>query len=443
MVLFFWHERKRDVPIRKKSKEKEKQSLSEVWNEIIKEKKMTKFSKKAEVAQPSIIRELYKVWLIPGMKSMSSGTPSKATFPVKEFSEISAELYKEALSDPAKIDKIFAYGVSEGNEDLREVLKDRYMYRYKNGNPQTDDLQIFAGAQQVIDLTARTFLDDGDVVLVEEHSYGGAMNAFRGYGGRCVGVKSDKDGMIPESLEEALQRETNVKIIYVVATFQNPMGIVTSLERRKAIYDLAVKYDVMVIEDSPYFELRYSGEYIPSIKSMDTTGHVIFAGSMSKILAPGLRVGFAIANKEVLAKLTIGKQVEDMNNAGYTQSIVSEYLKKYDLDAHIDECCDLYRRKRDVMLKALDEKMSEFASWEAPDGGLFVWITLPEGVSGDALTQHLIDTQKLIVTPGSSFRPDMQDSNCIRINFSIPTEDQIVEYIDLLANGVKHFMSNR
>ena len=239
---------------------------------------MTKLAKRMVTAEPSIIRELYKVYGQPGIQSLSAGNPSVDTFPVKEIAEISKELYEECMNDPEMVKTLFSYGVTEGVGTLRDALKKRYMGRYHNGNPETDDLQVFTGAQQVIDLVTKCFVDVGDTVLVEEHSYQGAISTFWGYEGNVVGVKTDEDGIIPEALEEALKTEKNVKVIYTIPTFQNPMGIQTTLERRKAMYELAVKYDVMILEDSPYFELRYSGEYIPSIKSLDATGHVIFAG---------------------------------------------------------------------------------------------------------------------------------------------------------------------
>ncbi len=397
---------------------------------------MTNFAKRMETAEPSIVRELYKVWVLPGMHSLGAGNPSLQTFPVKEMEEISKKLYEECGKETSMVDAIFSYGVTEGDNPLRDVLKKRYMEHYKNGNMETDDLQIFTGAQQVIDLTAKCYVNAGDTVLVEENSYSGAISAFWGYEGRIVGVKTDEEGMDPEALEEALKKESNVKVIYLIPTFQNPMGIVTTLERRQAIYDLAVKYDVMILEDSPYFELRYSGEYVPSIKSLDRTGHVIFAGSLSKVVTPGVRLGFAIADKNVLAKLTIGKQCQDMNNPGYNQRIAARYMEEYDLDQHIQDCCKLYQRKRDVMMEALEQELSGKAAWTHPEGGFFVWLTLPDHISGDEFTRYLIDKKKLITVAGSAYRPDGSDVNAIRLNFSVPTEEEIRFCIGLIREAL-------
>ncbi len=400
---------------------------------------MTELAKRMETAEPSIVRELYKVWALPGMHSLGAGNPSLETFPVKEMGEISRKIYQECDSDTSMVDEIFSYGVTEGDHSLRRVLRRRYMEYYRNGSPDRDDLQIFTGAQQVIDLTAKCYLNAGDTVLVEEHSYSGAISAFWGYEGNVIGVKSDEQGLVPEALEAALKREKNVKLIYLIPTFQNPMGIVTTLERRKAIYDLAVQYDVMILEDSPYFELRYSGDYVPSIKSLDKTGHVIFAGSLSKILTPGVRLGFAIADRQVLAKLTIGKQCQDMNNPGYNQCVAARYMEEYDLDAHIQDCCQIYRVKRDAMMEALESELAGKATWTHPEGGFFVWLTLPEHISGDAFTRYLIDKKKLITVCGSAYRPDGSDVNAIRLNFSVPSQEEIRLCIGLIREALEEW----
>lgn len=401
---------------------------------------MTELAKRMYTAEPSVVRELYKVWTLPGMRSLGAGNPSIETFPVKEMQAISKKMYEECEGDPAAVDTIFSYGITEGDDLLREMLRKRYIKQYKNGNLETDDVQVFTGAQQIIDLVVKCYVNTGDTVLVEEQSYSGAMSSIWGYEGKAIGVKTDEKGMVPQALEEALKKEPNVKLIYLVPTFQNPMGIVTTLERRKSIYDLAVEYDVMILEDSPYFELRYSGEFVPSIKSMDKTGHVIFAGSLSKIMSPGVRLGFAIANKEVLGKLSIGKQCNDLNSPGYNQRLAAIYMRDYDLEAHIQECCDLYRAKRDVMLQSLDKYVKGKAVWTHPEGGFFIWLTLPESISGDEFTRYLINHKKLITVCGSAYRPDGSDVNAIRLNFSVPTDDEIRVGIQMIGEALDEFI---
>lgn len=399
---------------------------------------MTKFSKRMNTAEPSIVRELYKAWDIPGMRSLGGGTPDVETFPVKELSAISKNIF-DNCTNSKEISKLFSYSITEGDNTLRDILKKRYITGYGIGNLDQDDLHIFTGGQQIIDLTTKCFVNPGDIVLVEEKAYQGAISAFWSYEAVVKGVKTDESGMIPDALEEQLKKNTNVKLIYVVPTFQNPMGIVTTKERRRKIYELAKKYDVMILEDSPYFELRYSGEYVPPIKTLDDTGHVIFAGSLSKILAPGVRLGFCIANKAVVNKLTVGKQSQDMSNPGFLQQLVARYFLDYDMDAHIRDCCDVYRVKRDLMLKCLEKELSGKATWTKPEGGFFLWLTLPENVSGNSFSKYLLDQKKLITVCGSAYCPGGEDINAIRLNFSAPSKNEIEEDVKLIAKALDEF----
>lgn len=396
---------------------------------------MFEFAKRLDGLKPSIAREMYKVLGKPGYISFASGAPSADTFPVEEMILLAPEIYRE------KGREVNTYGISEGDPQLREALRKRYMDHYHNGVRGVDELQIFTGAQQIIDLTAKAMLNEGDVVLVEEHSYSGAMTAFRAYGGVLKGVAMDENGIIPEALEEALKTTENVKLIYLIPTFQNPMGISIPLERRRKIYELAVKYNKLIFEDAPYFELRYSGQYIPSIKSIDTTGHVLFAGSLSKIVSPGLRLGFAIASKEVLAKLTLGKQQQDLTSCPFAQQLAFRYLDRYDLDAHIQQCCDLYRSKRDVLLQCLEKEIGDIASFSHPEGGLFLWVYLPEGVSGNEVGLYLLNEKKLTLIPGSAYHASGEDIPALRLNFSVPTVEQIEEGVQRLGEGLREYMS--
>lgn len=395
---------------------------------------MFEFANRLNGIKPSIAREMYKVLGKPGYISFASGAPSAATFPNEEMAELAPEIYRELGA------KVNAYGITEGDPQLREILRCRYMDHYGFGSRETDELQIFTGAQQILDLTAKAMLNEGDVVLVEEHSYSGAMTAFRAYGAKLVGVPMDDMGMIPEALENALKTVANVKLIYLIPTFQNPMGVSMPMERRKEIYDLAVRYDKLLFEDSPYFELRYSGEYIPAIKTLDKTGHVLFAGSLSKIMAPGLRIGFAIACREVLAKLTLGKQQQDLSTNPFAQQMAFRYLSRYDLDEHIAQCCKLYREKRDVMLACLEKEIGGMASFSHPEGGLFLWVYLPEGVSGNAFGTYLLENKKLTTIPGSAYHAEGLDISALRLNFSVPNPDQIEAGVKLLGEGLREFL---
>lgn len=395
-------------------------------------------AKRMESAEPSIVKTLYAYDGLPGYLSMASGNPNVATFPVKEFEKITHEIFEDAKGDDDKTRALWAYGFVQGCTDLVDILKKRYMDGMGIGNKETDELQIFAGAQQVLDLMTRAYANEDEIVLVEDVTYGGALTAFWGYHAKTLGVPMDKDGIIPEELEKMCkQYGKKIKFLYTIPTFQNPMGVEWSPERRKAVYDLAVKYNFLILEDSPYFELRYSGEEPPTIKSFDTTGHVVFTSSMSKVMAPGLRIGFVIASKEVLFWLSRGKEVQDMNNSQLTQEIAARYMTEYDFSAHVKDNCKFYVHNRDVMMASLDKYLKGKATWTYPNGGFFLWVYLPEGISGDNLAKYLLEEEKLIILPGSLYRPDGKDVNAVRLCYSVCTPEQIDDAIQRFARGLE------
>ena len=401
-------------------------------------------AKRMESAEPSIVKTLYAYDGQPGYLSMASGNPNWVTFPVNEFEEITANIFKDIKGDEMKIKGMFAYGAVAGIPELIDALKQRYIVGMGIGNVETDDIAVFAGAQQLQDLLAKAYLNEDDICLVEEVTYGGALTAFWGYHAQTIGVPMDEDGIIPEELEKICQEYGDkIKLLYVIPVFQNPMGSEWTEERKKAVYDLAVKYDFLILEDSPYFEIRYEGENPKSIKSYDTTGHVIYGYSMSKILAPGLRIGLAIADKEVLFWLARGKEVQDMNNAQLTQMLAAKYLTEYDIDAHIKENIAFYDVNRKAMLDALDKYVGdvEGVKWTHPNGGFFLWVDLPEGISGDKFAEYLLTEEKLIILPGSLYRPDGKDINAVRLCYSVLSPEQITEGIERLGRGLKKMVA--
>lgn len=389
-------------------------------------------------AEGGAMSRIFAVFDYPDTLSLGDGVPDASTFPVEELKKMTIEAFEEA-DDPMTRSQLFSY-LDGGVPRLKEILIDRYMGKYNSGNPETDDIQLFGGAQQLLDFFAKVLINPGDTVIVEDSSYGGAMDSFREYQANVVGVAIDEDGIIPEALEEALKREKNVKFIYVIPTFSNPTGIQMSLERRKAVYDLAVKYDVIILEDSPYFELRYSGEYVPSIKSMDTTGHVVFAGSLSKIICPGIRIGYAIGPKDIMGALLMGKINNDISGPGIIQVAVAKYLDQYDLDEHIAKSCELYKVKRDAMLAALEREMGGIATWTKPEGGFFIWLSIPEGLSGTDFAVYCAEKKHVVLYPGANYHPKGEDVNAVRLNFSVPTEDQIDDCIKKVGDALKEFI---
>lgn len=401
--------------------------------------KMTKFADRiVPIPEGGVMSKIFAAFDYPDALSLGDGVPDASTFPVQELKAMTIEAFDEA-DDPVINNVLFSY-LDGGYPKLKEFIFDRCMNKYNTGNPEMDSIQLFGGAQQLIDLVAKIYCNPGDTIIVEDSSYGGAIFSFEEYQANVVGVPIDEHGIIPEALEETLKREKNVKFIYVIPTFSNPTGIEMSPERRKAVYDLAVKYDVMIFEDSPYFELRYSGDYIPTIKSMDTTGHVIFAGSLSKIICPGIRIGYAIGPKPVMDAILNGKINNDISGPGIIQVAVAKYLEKYDLDAHIAECCDLYRTKRDAMLAALEREMGDIATWTHPEGGFFLWLTIPEGLSGKDFAVYVAEKKHVVLYPGANYHPKGEDVNAVRLNFSVPTEDQIDDCIKKVGDALKEFI---
>ena len=289
-----------------------------------------KISDRIASLKPSAIREILKATAGGDVVPFSAGNPAPEAFPVDAVREITEDILAK---DPITA---LQYGISEGYTPLRETVK-KYMSEKHNVVSEDDDIIITSGAQQVIDLATKVLINEDDVVISESPSFIGALNTFRSYKGRLVGVDVEDDGMNMEMLEDVLKKESRAKFIYTIPNFQNPSGITMSWEKRQKLYELAQKYDVLILEDNPYGDLRYTGEDIPCIKTLDTDGRVIYSGSFSKILSPGIRVAFTIANKDLIAKMTVGKQASDVHTPVLNQMIVNEWMNNYDMQGHINK----------------------------------------------------------------------------------------------------------
>ena len=380
--------------------------------------------------KPSAIREIFKSLGTPGAISFSGGNPAPESFPVKEFAEISAEIFEKAPVAALQ------YSVTEGYPKLRELVAARQKERFSVGGDD-DTTIITTGGQQAIELACKVLCNEGDVVIAENPSFIGALNAFRSCGAKLVGVELENDGISLEGLEAALKANPNTKLIYLIPTFQNPGGITTSLEKRKAVYALAQKYDTMILEDNPYGELRFAGEEVPTIKSMDTDGRVIYCGSFSKILSAGMRIGFLCANEKLTAKIVVAKQVEDVHTNIFFQMMCTEYLTRYDLDDHIASIRALYRHKSALMLECLDREFPDYVTYTRPEGGIFLWCTLPEGMDMNALVKAAV-AEKVFVVPGTAFNCDQDaPSQSFRLNYSMPSDDDIVKGIAILGRIIR------
>ena len=382
-----------------------------------------KFSNKVLALKPNAIREILKSASDPGVISLSAGNPAPDAFPVEAIREISERLLRE---NPIGV---LQYGVSEGYQPLRDTLK-AYLRQKHNIGSDDDELIIVSGAQQVMDIAAKTFLNEGDVLICEAPSFVGALNTFRSYNTNLVGVTVEPDGMSMTELEKALDENPNAKLIYTIPNFQNPSGVTMSLEKRKKLYELAKAHGVLIIEDNPYGDLRYYGEDVPAIKSFDTDGIVIYSGSFSKVISPGIRVGFMTAPKAAMAKMIICKQGQDVHTAMWSQMLCNEFMNKYDYEGHLAYLRRLYTKKADLCMKLLDENVVPAGiKYNKVEGGLFIWCDLPEDVDMLGFCKELTE-RKVCVVPGNAFLTD-GDLPChsFRINFSTPTDEDLTQGI--------------
>lgn len=392
------------------------------------------FADRISSLAPSAIREILKVTQNPDVISFAAGNPAAESFPAAEIRDISEELlschYASALQ----------YGISEGYAPLREQMRNRIQTKYATGS-ERDDLIIVSGGQQGIEMTAKILCNAGDTVVCENPSFVGALNAFRSYGLNLHGIPVQEDGIDTEALEAYLRQDSRVRLLYVIPTFQNPSGVTMSLAKRQRLLELAEQYHFMILEDSPYFELRYSGADVPTIKSLDRDGHVIFVGSFSKIIAPGIRVGYVLADRTFISKLTVAKQVSDVHTNLFFQMVISEYLRRYDLDAHIASIRSLYVKKRDAMLDAAARFFPSEVYVGRPDGGLFVWCSLPQG--SDSMDFCNMASKRLVAAvPGASFCADEKEiSPSFRLNFSLPTEAQIESGMKILGETAEEYLA--
>lgn len=384
------------------------------------------FSDKIKELKPSAIREIFKSLSDPTIISFAAGNPSPESFPVEALAKISADIFDNSSTTALQ------YSITEGYPPLREEIAKRQKEKFGIGNDD-DSVMIVSGGQQGMELSGKVFCNEGDEVICENPSFIGSLNSFRSLGATPIGVELEEDGMDLAALEQTLASHPRAKLLYVIPTFQNPSGRTTSYEKRVGIYELARKYDIIIVEDNPYGELRFAGEDVPTLKSMDTDGRVIYCSSFSKILSAGMRVGFVIANNAVIQKLAVAKQGEDVHTNIFFQMLAHKYMTEYDLDAHIRKINDIYRRKCNLMVEALEKYMPREVKYTTPEGGLFIWCTLPEHVDAPAFIKEAI-ARKVAVVPGTAFNCDTQaPSQSFRLNYSMPTDEQIDEGVKILG----------
>ena len=390
---------------------------------------MNAFSYRISGVAPSAIREILKSTADPSMISFAAGNPAPEAFPVDDIRRISNDILTD---EPIAA---LQYSITEGYPKLRDWLK-KDMAAKGNFKDMEDELVITSGAQQAIETCAKIFCNEGDAVICESPSFIGSLNAFSSYASRLVGVEMDNDGMIPEKLEEALKANPRTAFIYTIPNFQNPMGVTMSLERRKQLLELAYKYNVLVVEDNPYGDLRFAGVDVPSIKSLDTKGHVIYAGSFSKVLSPGLRVGYMIAEKPVISKATVALQTSTVHPNIWAQMVAYRFVTETNFEEHLDSLRLIYKKKCDLMLNSLKFAMPMSINFTEPEGGLFLWGTLPCG-DMEAFVKAAL-AEKVAVVPGTAFLTDTREKTLgFRLNYSTPTDEQIEQGVEILAKVAK------
>lgn len=392
------------------------------------------FAKRTETAKASEVRELLKLTDANEIISFGGGLPAEETFPVEKMREICNEILSENGA------KAMQYAISEGLLELRQIIV--ALMEEKGISARVDDILITSGSQQGLDLSAKVFLDEGDVVLCESPTYLSAINAFKPFYPRFVEVDMDEYGLIPEELKKKLEENNNIKFLYTIPDYQNPTGRQMSLERRKEIIELANDYDLIIIEDNPYSELCFNDKKLPPIKSFDTEGRVVYLSTFSKTVCPGYRVGWVAASQEIINKYILFKQGTDLHTNYFAQMQIARFFEKYDVKKHINRNISIYKSRRNAMLDTIKRTFPKEITYTHPEGGLFLWVTLPEYMNSKNL---LIKAMKkgVAFVQGSAFFANGGHENTLRLNYSGLQEDKIIKGIEILGELMKEELCAR
>lgn len=389
------------------------------------------FSNKVAGVAPSAIREILKFTSDPEVISFAAGNPAPEAFPTDTIAKLSAEILEQEPINALQ------YSVTEGYMPLRKWLEADL--RSKGMFTDSDMVIVTAGAQQAIETTAKILCNEGDVILCEDPSFIGSLNAFRSYGVSLVGVPTDENGILPDKLEAALKANPKTKFLYTIPNFQNPTGNTTSLERRRAVLELCTKNSVYILEDNPYGDLRFAGEPVPSYKSLDKNNVVVYAGTFSKTLAPGLRVGFLCADSELVAKAVVGLQTSTVHTNIWAQMLTYKFVTTQDFGEHLKRLQGIYRSKCARMLDDLHKYMPDCVTYSNPQGGLFIWATMPEDYDMNAFCTEAVK-RKVAVVPGNAFLADeSMVSHSFRLNFSTPSDEQLDKGTEVLGKFAHEF----
>lgn len=394
---------------------------------------MVRYANRMENVKASDIRELLKITDRPEMISFAGGLPAPELFPVERLKDVTVRVLESCGSEALQ------YATTEGFGPLRMKIAGRMNKKYGT-RLSARNVMIVCGSQQGLDFTGKIFLNEGDVILCESPTYLGALNAFKAYRPRILEVPTDDDGMLLDRLEEILDSVDRIKLIYTIPDFQNPSGRSWSAERRAGFMKLLAGRDILVVEDAPYSELRFEGDMLPPLKSLDTESFVIYLGTFSKVFCPGMRIGWVAADERILEKYVLVKQGADLHSAGFTQRIISMYMDLYELDDDISKIRKVYKKRRDAMLDAISVEFPAGTKFTHPQGGLFTWIELDENINTRELLAECLERNVAFV-PGEPFFPNGGGRNTMRLNYSNMPEEKIAEGIRLIGTAIGEMVS--
>ena len=378
---------------------------------------MFKFSKRVPADGTDAVGAILKAAADPKIISFAGGLPAPELFPVEGMKEATDKVYAEHGQQALQ------YGAAKGVTELRELILKRVKEK-ENIDAKLENVMVTTGSEQAIDLVGKAFVNPGDTVLVEEPTYLCALDVFRSYGANFVSVPMDDDGMKMDALEEALKAHPETALVYTVPNFQNPTGRTMPAERRKKFAELAAKYDVPVLEDNPYGDIRFAGEHVPSVKSFDHAGKVFYMSTFTKILAPGFRLGWLVADPKVIEKLTVLKQSADLHTDNLVQYVVTEFFKENDVDAHVKEISDLYGKRKQLMIDGIKKYFPKDVKYTDPEGGMFLWVEVPGVTDTVELFKQCLEHNVAFV-PGDPFFAGKPQPGTFRLNYSNMQEDQI------------------
>lgn len=394
-----------------------------------------KFSKRVPADGTDAVGAILKAAADPQIISFAGGLPAPELFPVKEMK--------------AAVDKVFdthgqeamQYGAAKGVTALRELIQ-KHVKEKEDVDAELDNVLVTTGSEQVLDLVGKAFVNPGDTVLVEQPTYLCALDVFKTYGANFAGVEMDEQGMKMDALEEALKAHPATKLIYTVPNFQNPTGRTMALDRRKKLAELAAKYDVYVLEDNPYGEIRFAGQHVPAVKSFDTTGHVFYMSTFSKTLAPGFRLGWVVADADVVNKLTVLKQSADLHTDNLVQYAVAQFFADNDVDAHVREISALYGKRKQLMADGIKQYFPAGVKYTDPEGGMFLWVEVP-GVDDTVELFKECLKHNVAFVPGDPFFAGKPQPGAFRLNYSNAPEDKIKAGMKQLGEALQDAVAGK